>query len=128
MLEALKEAQKARDLGEVPIGAVVVKDGEIIGRGHNLTETTIINPTPPKIQRSKKKPPLVGGLVLFLSGSFFSCSLFWSGFFCWSGFFSDSLLFSLLCSRLLFSLFFGCLFFCFFFCRFFCHLYSLSCM
>jgi len=40
MLEALKEAQKARDLGEVPIGAVVVKDGEIIGRGHNLTETT----------------------------------------------------------------------------------------
>lgn len=40
MLEALKEAQKARDLGEVPIGSVVVKDGEIIGRGHNLTETT----------------------------------------------------------------------------------------
>lgn len=40
MLEALKEAQKARDLGEVPIGAVIVKDGEIIGRGHNLTETT----------------------------------------------------------------------------------------
>ena len=40
MLEALKEAQKARDLGEVPIGAVVVKNGEIIGRGHNLTETS----------------------------------------------------------------------------------------
>ena len=40
MLEALKEAKKAAELGEVPIGAVVVKDGEIIGRGHNLTETT----------------------------------------------------------------------------------------
>lgn len=39
MLEALKEAKKAYELGEVPIGAVVVKDGKIIGRGHNLTET-----------------------------------------------------------------------------------------
>ena len=38
MLEALKEAQIAYDLGEVPIGAVVEKDGMIIGRGHNLTE------------------------------------------------------------------------------------------
>jgi tRNA(adenine34) deaminase len=39
MLEALEEAKKAYDLGEVPIGAIVEKDGEIIGRGHNLTET-----------------------------------------------------------------------------------------
>ena len=39
MLEALGEAKKAYDLGEVPIGAVVVKNGEIIGRGYNLTET-----------------------------------------------------------------------------------------
>ena len=39
MLEALEEAKKAYDLGEVPIGAIVKKDGEIIGRGHNLTET-----------------------------------------------------------------------------------------
>lgn len=39
MLEALREAEKARDKGEIPIGAVIVKDGEIIGRGHNLTET-----------------------------------------------------------------------------------------
>ena len=39
MLEALKEAEKAREKGESPIGAVIVKDGEIIGRGHNLTET-----------------------------------------------------------------------------------------
>lgn len=40
MSEAIKEAKKAYDLDEVPIGAVVVKEGEIIGRGHNLRETS----------------------------------------------------------------------------------------
>lgn len=38
MNEALKEAKKAYDLGEVPIGCVIVRDGVIIGRGHNRTE------------------------------------------------------------------------------------------
>lgn len=38
MDEALKEAQKALDEDEIPIGAVVVCKGRIIGRGHNLTE------------------------------------------------------------------------------------------
>ena len=38
MREALEEARKAYDLGEVPIGAVVVLNNEIIGRGHNLRE------------------------------------------------------------------------------------------
>ncbi|MBN2899622.1 MAG: nucleoside deaminase [Clostridia bacterium] len=38
MFEALKEAEKALKLGEVPIGAVIVKDGVIIGRGHNKKE------------------------------------------------------------------------------------------
>lgn len=38
MREALKEAQKAYDQEEVPIGAVVVLNGEIIGRGYNLRE------------------------------------------------------------------------------------------
>ena len=38
MKEALKEANKALDQGEVPIGAVIVSNGRIIGRGHNLTE------------------------------------------------------------------------------------------
>ncbi|KAF1298318.1 tRNA-specific adenosine deaminase [Enterococcus sp. JM4C] len=38
MAEALREAQKAEALAEVPIGAIVVLDGEIIGRGHNLRE------------------------------------------------------------------------------------------
>lgn len=38
MKEALKEAYKAYEKKETPIGAVVVKDGEIIARAHNLTE------------------------------------------------------------------------------------------
>ena len=38
MREALKEARKALELDEVPIGAVIVHNGRIIGRGHNLTE------------------------------------------------------------------------------------------
>lgn len=36
---ALEEAKKAFDLGEVPVGCVIVKDGAVIGRGHNLKET-----------------------------------------------------------------------------------------
>jgi tRNA(adenine34) deaminase len=36
---ALDEARKALALGEVPIGCVIVKGGEVIGRGHNLKET-----------------------------------------------------------------------------------------
>ena len=38
MNEALKEAKLALSLDEVPIGAVIVSNGKIIGRGHNLTE------------------------------------------------------------------------------------------
>jgi len=38
MAEALKEAAKAGAMGEVPIGAVIVKHGEIIARAHNLRE------------------------------------------------------------------------------------------
>ena len=38
MSEALAEARIAAEQGDVPVGAVVVKDGEIIGRGHNRRE------------------------------------------------------------------------------------------
>jgi tRNA(adenine34) deaminase len=38
MKEALKEAQKAFDEDEVPVGAVVVCDNKIIARAHNMTE------------------------------------------------------------------------------------------
>ncbi|NPV93113.1 MAG: tRNA adenosine(34) deaminase TadA [Firmicutes bacterium] len=39
MREALREAEKAAEIGEIPIGAVVVRDGRVIGRGHNRRET-----------------------------------------------------------------------------------------
>ena len=36
---ALAEARKAYAMGEVPVGCVIVADGQIVGRGHNHTET-----------------------------------------------------------------------------------------
>ena len=39
MKQALNEANEALKKGEVPIGAVIVCDNQIIARGHNLTET-----------------------------------------------------------------------------------------
>ena len=39
MKEALKEAKKAYNKGEVPVGAVIVLDGKIIARGYNKRET-----------------------------------------------------------------------------------------
>ena len=38
MREALAEAQKAAQLGEIPVGAVIVQDGQIIARAHNRRE------------------------------------------------------------------------------------------
>ena len=38
MEEALKEAKKAYKKEEVPVGAIIVKDGEIIAKGYNLKE------------------------------------------------------------------------------------------
>jgi len=39
MREAMAEAARAEARGEVPVGAVVVVDGRVVGRGHNLRET-----------------------------------------------------------------------------------------
>lgn len=39
MKEALKEAKKAYEKEEVPVGAIIVKNGKIIARAHNLKET-----------------------------------------------------------------------------------------
>ena len=39
MMEAIKEAKKAEQMDEVPIGCVIVKDDKIIARGHNLRES-----------------------------------------------------------------------------------------
>ena len=40
MVQALKEAEKAQEKGEVPVGAVIVLDGKAVSRGHNTKETT----------------------------------------------------------------------------------------
>jgi tRNA(adenine34) deaminase len=39
MRAAIEEALVAQSYGEVPIGAVIVKDGRILSRGHNMRET-----------------------------------------------------------------------------------------
>lgn len=39
MKEAINEAKKAYSLGEIPVGAVIVKDGKIISKAHNLKES-----------------------------------------------------------------------------------------
>lgn len=36
---ALEEARKAAEMGEVPVGAVVAKDGKVVAKAHNLRET-----------------------------------------------------------------------------------------
>ena len=58
MLEALKEAKKAYNKLEVPVGAVIVKNGEIIARAHNVKETkndTTKHAEIIAIQRASKK-------------------------------------------------------------------------
>jgi tRNA(adenine34) deaminase len=41
MREAIAEAHQAEAIAEVPIGAIIVYDGRIVGRGHNLRETSL---------------------------------------------------------------------------------------
>lgn len=58
MQQALKEAKKAYKKLEVPVGAVIVRDGEIIARAHNLKETkndTTKHAEILAIQRASKK-------------------------------------------------------------------------
>ncbi|MBR3133678.1 MAG: tRNA adenosine(34) deaminase TadA [Clostridia bacterium] len=58
MRQALKEAQKAFEKEEVPIGAVIVKDGKVIARAHNLKETkknTVCHAEILAIQKASKK-------------------------------------------------------------------------
>ncbi len=58
MLEAIKEAKKAEEKMECPIGAVVVNNGRIIARAHNLRETkqnTLCHAELLAIQKANKK-------------------------------------------------------------------------
>jgi deoxycytidylate deaminase len=52
MREALRLAQSAAQAGEVPVGAVVVKDGEIVGRGFNAP----IARRMPRFRRCARRP------------------------------------------------------------------------
>ena len=44
MKAALREAHRALDMGEIPVGAVITRGEQIIGRGHNMVET-LADPT-----------------------------------------------------------------------------------
>ena len=48
MRQAIAEAKKAADLGEVPVGAVIVADKQIIARAHNQTNCLAMSPLMPR--------------------------------------------------------------------------------
>jgi len=61
---ALNEAQKALSANEIPIGCVIVSQGQIIGRGHNLTETLEDVTAHAEIQAITAAAQTVGGKYL----------------------------------------------------------------
>ena len=64
MKQALAEAQKAAQRGEVPVGAVVVCKGRIIARSHNLTETLTDVTAHAEMQAITSAASTVGGKYL----------------------------------------------------------------
>lgn len=64
MKEALKEAQKAYDRDEVPVGAVIVCEKQIIARSHNLTETLIDVTAHAEMQAFTAASSYIGGKYL----------------------------------------------------------------
>jgi tRNA(adenine34) deaminase len=61
MQQALREAHKAFENGEVPVGAVVVVNERIITRAHNLTETLNDVTAMPRCKPSLLQPMCWGG-------------------------------------------------------------------
>lgn len=61
MKEALLEAKKAMDIEEVPIGAVIVKNGEIIARAHNLRELSKDPTSHAEVLAIRKASEILGG-------------------------------------------------------------------
>jgi len=70
MEEAYKEAETAAAEGEVPIGAVIVRDGEIIARAHNMTEHAIDPTAHAEILAIRRAAAFLGGWRLM------GCSMF----------------------------------------------------
>lgn len=61
---ALDEAHQAMDAGEIPIGAVIVCDGKVLSRGHNLTETLCDVTAHAEMQAITSAANLLGGKYL----------------------------------------------------------------
>lgn len=64
MKQALNEAIKAQEAGEVPVGAVVVSNNQIIARAHNLTETLTDVTAHAEIQAITAAANFLGGKYL----------------------------------------------------------------
>lgn len=64
MKEALKEAVYASERGEVPVGAVITHDNQIIARAHNLTETLIDVTAHAEMQAFTSAANFIGGKYL----------------------------------------------------------------
>jgi len=64
MKQALNEAMKGMDIGEVPIGSVVVCDKQVIGRGHNLIETLTDSTAHAEMQAFTSAMEYLGGKYL----------------------------------------------------------------
>ena len=60
MQEAINEAKKAEAIGEVPIGAVIVKDNQIIARAHNLREQNQLSSAHAEMLAIEKANQVVG--------------------------------------------------------------------
>ena len=65
MTEALKEAQKAYDKDEVPVGAVIVCKNQIIARAHNFTETLNDVTAHAEMQAFTSASDFLGGKYLY---------------------------------------------------------------
>ena len=61
MKQALKEAKKAYDKMEIPVGAIIVKDGKIIARAHNQKETKLDTTKHAEILAIQKASKKIGG-------------------------------------------------------------------
>jgi tRNA(adenine34) deaminase len=64
MKEAIIEAEKSFEAGEIPVGAVIVWKNRIIGRGHNLTETLTDPTAHAEIQAITAATNTIGGKYL----------------------------------------------------------------
>lgn len=64
MRMALDEARKAAENGEVPVGAVIVTHGCVVGRGHNLTESLTDVTAHAEIQAITAASQTIGGKYL----------------------------------------------------------------